>query len=237
MIRRGGVGVREGGEDIFKGDLGDGGWSVRLRNVLPGLQFGLVIFLTLLLLLLWRRQRRCFVRHGRVHSILLAPPTLAGVITPVPAILACMRPPPNVCELRRHPLEAPSPPPPLILLLQVHLRTPGLLLHTPPPRPPSLPPRIVKLASTSLMSQYPLARLPRPLDRRGARAEIVTVVKTAPGYRELVDAIADVAFPEPVEGILGRWGEREDGGFGGTFGGGGGEVRVRGLGGAGVGWI
>lgn len=47
-------------------------------------------------------------------------------------------------------------------------------------------------------------------DYCGARAEEVAIVEAAAGYAELVDAVAAVALPEPVEGFAG-WGQEVGG--------------------------
>lgn len=49
-------------------------------------------------------------------------------------------------------------------------------------------------------------------DDRAAGAEEVSVVEAAPRHADLVDAVAAVALPEPVQGLWG-WGEEGGGGF------------------------
>lgn len=54
--------------------------------------------------------------------------------------------------------------------------------------------------------------LPAAFDGCGAGTEEVAVVETASGYAELVDAVAFVALPEPVQAVC-RWGQEFSAGF------------------------
>ncbi len=72
-------------------------------------------------------------------------------------------------------------------------------MNVPPPLTPILPPLIVELRSAGLVADDVLAAALAALGGRGAGAEVVAIVQTSAGDTKLVDAVANVALPKPVE--------------------------------------
>lgn len=124
----------------------------------------------------------------------LCPPTLAGVVAGVPAVLSTVSLPVGFVLGRRgrgsH-----------VVRVVGRVVGCGVVLLVAPPLAPALPALVVEFARAgpvSLYSAWALSFVPA-LGGGGAGAEEVPVVEAAPCHAEWVSAVALMALPEPLE--------------------------------------